>query len=291
MKVVPLDSFPFKGVQFTLGSPVEVQRSNGLLLIRQGRARLWTAAKAPMVASAATVVSVPASNLTALVATDAPSPDRLHDFPDLRPHFQYVTWRIMPHSKGTPVGSDFADKPANDPVFGVYRNCGFWTIEESRILFCVARYAKGYWLDVGGLTGWTAAHLAAAGCRVASLDPMYSNPEFRSRAVENLKACGLFSHVGLWAGTSDELFSRTTRQFSGIVIDGDHSSPHPLRDVTNASTRVVPTGFILLHDADKPETEVACKYLAGTGWTIRRYNTSHGVALCYRSGSSLPPEL
>ena len=90
-----------------------------------------------------------------------------NDCPDLRPFFKNAEWRPLPYSKGVLIGSDFSDKAKTDPVFGVFKNCGFWTLEEAKILFSVARSIGGYWLEIGGLTGWTAAHLAAASCHVA----------------------------------------------------------------------------------------------------------------------------
>lgn len=209
---------------------------------------------------------------------------KANGFPDLRSCFKHVEWRPMPFSKGNLIGSDFADKPTDDPIFGVFKYCGFWTTEEAKILFAVAQSIGGYWLEIGGLTGWTAAHLAAAGCHVASVDPMYSVPEFKARAVENLTACGSFRKVGLWSGTSNEVFSRCFRKFAGIVIDGNHEGPQPLKDATNASTRVAPSGVILLHDANKEVVRQACQYLESDGWKARYWETTHGVALYHREG-------
>jgi SAM-dependent methyltransferase len=205
-------------------------------------------------------------------------------FPDLRPFFRHTQWRTTEQSKGALVCSDFTDKAPDDPIFGIYKQCGFWTVDEVKILFAIAKSIGGYWLDIGGLTGWTAAHMVAAGCHVAAVDPMYSVPGFRARAVENLTACGGLRRVGLWPLSSNELFLRCSRKFSGIVIDGDHETPHPLEDAINAVDRVVENGAILFHDTNMAPVQPGYKYLKEQGWQVRLYKTTHGVAVCYRTG-------
>jgi hypothetical protein len=119
---------------------------------------------------------------------------------------------------------------------------------------------------------------------------MYFVPEFRARTVENLTACGVFPHVGLWPGTSNDLFAKSFRLWDGIMIDGDHVAPQPLLDAANAKTRIKPNGVILLHDANKPPIQQAYKHLESGGWKVKFYNTIHGVAVCYRDGFT-PPEV
>jgi hypothetical protein len=258
----------------------EVTNRYGLALIEHGRAKeaVQPSPSPPC----------PAVESTFIPAVWELAPVLPTIFPNLRPFFKHAEWKPRPYSKGAVVGSDFMDKDLNDPIFGVYRHCGFWTVDEVKILFAIARTIGGYWLDIGGLTGWTAAHLALAGCSVASLDPMYSNPDFRARAVENLSACKCFRRVGLWVGTSEDILRWCSRLFSGIVIDGDHDAPHPLEDATLASTRTTPNGVILLHDANKPVVMEGVKYLTDAGWKARYYNTCHGVSVCYRDGFTPP---
>ena len=226
--------------------------------------------------------------------------------PDLQPFFRHTHCRVMGHSQGHDVLSDFTDKSVEDPVFGIYKNCGFWTHDEAAILYNVARAIGGEWLDIGGLTGWTAAHEAAAGCRVTAVDTMYSVPDFRARAEENLTLAGNMKRwkivdlgkgttapqpdeVTLWTGTSNEFFTRDLRTFDGIVIDGDHSPPCPLQDAINAATRIKPGGVILFHDAIGEPVKEGYRYLQGLGWKLRIYKTPHVVALCYQD-PFVPPE-
>ena len=212
--------------------------------------------------------------------------------PDLQPFFQHTHCRVMGHSQGHDVLSDFTDKALDDPVFGIYKQCGFWTHDEAAILYNVARAIGGDWLDIGGLTGWTAAHEAAAGCTVTAIDTMYSVPDFQARTRENLLNVGIAGFardIELQSGTSNEFFTRDLRTLDGIVIDGDHSPPCPLQDAINASTRIKPGGVILFHDAIGEPVKEGYRYLQGLGWKLRIYKTPHVVALCYRD-PFVPPE-
>jgi predicted O-methyltransferase YrrM len=157
-----------------------------------------------------------------------------------------------------------------------------------KILFRVAESIGGNWLDIGGHTGWTAAHLAAAGCRVTAVDPMYFNPEFRARTVENLHDTPLPDLVDLWAGTSSEFFDTEWGSWNGIVIDGEHRPPAPWEDSINSERRVLPGGVILFHDTNHVAVQDAVGYLSRLGWNVKAYPGPHGVALCYRDGFVIP---
>lgn len=210
--------------------------------------------------------------------------------PDLQPYFKHTVCRVMSHSQGHDVLSDFADRADNDSVFGIFKQAGFWTHDEAAILYNVAHAVGGYWLDIGGLTGWTAAHMAMAGCRVTSVDPMYQIRGFRVRASENVNNAGYSQNVDLFPWGSNEYFATEPgRSFDGIVIDGEHSSPYPLQDAINACTRIKDNGVILFHDATHTSVQDGYKYLESLGWKVKIYRTPHLVALCYRDGF-VPPE-
>lgn len=211
------------------------------------------------------------------------------EIPDLRPSFKHIEWRPRNYSQGVLVASDFADKQADDPVFRVFKRCGFFCMSEAAILYNIARSVGGDWLDIGGLTGWTAAHLVAAGCGVIALDPMYKVPTFWKRAHENLTTAGFAGEVLLWGGTSNEFFTTESQTFNGIVIDGDHTAPHPLQDAINASQRVVPGGVILFHDLIYGGPQEGLRYLTEHGWKSKVYSTPHKVGVCWK-GSFAPPE-
>jgi len=207
---------------------------------------------------------------------------------ELQPFFRHTTCRVMQHSQGHDVLSDFADQRDNDPVLGIYKSCGMATHDEAAIIHNVALRVGGTWLDIGGLTGWTACHIAAAGCTVYSVDPMYSNSQFRSRAEENISAAGLRDKISLWACTSNEFFAKVRRLFSGVLIDGDHADKAPTDDATHAMARVTINGVILFHDTRLYHVRKAYHSCGHAGWKTIAYRTPHGMGLCYRSGFSPP---
>ncbi len=64
--------------------------------------------------------------------------------PDLQTCFRHVASRPMPHSQGHDVTTHFSDKADDDPVFGIYKQCGFWTHDEAAILYNVANKIMVY---------------------------------------------------------------------------------------------------------------------------------------------------
>jgi len=215
--------------------------------------------------------------------------------PDLTPHFKHLTCRTMGHSMGHDVLSDFADYPADDPVFGLYKNCGFWTHDEAAILYNVALRLGGYrssnWLDIGAHTGWTFLHLAACAtvAAVTALEPMTRLQGFLDRFEENTE-----SHFGvlekLSYQRSEEFFDGNgdIPQFSGVVIDGDHDKPWPLHDAVHSSMHLETPGVIMLHDLTGEPVQEAALWLMDHGFKCRVYYTPHMVACCYR-GDFEPP--
>ncbi len=211
---------------------------------------------------------------------------------DLRPYFHHTEWRPMPHSAGVDVGSDWTDKAADDPVFGIYKRCGFWTTVEASILHSCASQVKGSWLEIGSHTGWTTAHIAEPGNQVAAIDPMYANDEFRARALENLTNCGVADRVALCVATSDLYFVIAHKErYAGVCIDGNHDSPHPLRDAQNAHAVLENRGVILFHDAKGQPVLDGVAWLIEQGYKARVYGLTHGVAVCWRGNDLTPPEI
>jgi len=215
------------------------------------------------------------------------------DVPDLKPHFAHMHWRPMAHSMGVPVGSDWTDKADNDPVFGIYKQCGVWTDEESAILFNIAASVGGNWLDIGAHTGWTAAHQAEAGCSVIAVDCMLVLPEFAGRFAENADKWIKAGSVRAFAGMSNDFFVSLPslaepQTFSGVVIDGNHDRPGPIQDAQNAAKHLSGDGVILFHDFWGAPVQEAVTWLMDEGFKSRIYLTPHGVACCWR-GAFVPP--
>lgn len=213
--------------------------------------------------------------------------------PDLQPAFRHVSCRPMGHSMGHDVLSDFADRSPNDPVFGLYKNCGFWTHDEAAILHNIAKALPGEWIDIGCHTGWTSAHIACAGRDVWAVDPMLPVEKFNDRFVENMQSVLDPIRIAGSGKTSNEFFNWLARQekkpFSGIVIDGDHCSPCPLQDAVNASKYLAETGVILFHDFIGRPVRDGVEFLMNAGFNCRVYWTPHMVACCWR-GDFTPPD-
>jgi hypothetical protein len=188
----------------------------------------------------------------------------------------------MPHSKGHSVLSDFAD--SHDPQLTFYQNCGFATVDEAAIIFNVALAFQGDWLDIGGHTGWTGMHQAAAGCEVIAVDPMYRVDAFRERALENIGDAS----VNLFAGTAREFFAQNQKPFDGVMIDGDHLPPHPEEDARNACAWLNERGVIIFHDAIGQPVQDGIRYLISSGFNHKVYWTPHVVTVCWR-GEFMPP--
>jgi hypothetical protein len=211
--------------------------------------------------------------------------------PDLRVAFDHYRWEAMPHSFGVPVGCDWIDKAPDDPVFGIYTRSGSWTMDELAILFAVASQRPGVWLDIGGATGWTAAHLAKAGCLVHSIEPMWNLFEFKARAVHNLSAADVLENVVMWPLRSDQFFLRLpTLTCKGVVIDGNHDGSIPLLDTMNAHECFAGAlGVALFHDARGESVKAAIRWLTEQrGFRCRPYPSCHGVAVCWRGELELP---
>lgn len=202
--------------------------------------------------------------------------------PNLQPYFRHLLCRPMPHSNGHSVLSDFAD--SEDPQLTFYHKCGFATHDEAAILFTIARAFRGDWLDIGGHTGWTAMHQAAAGCDVIAVDPMYRVEAFRERTEENIGDAA----ICLFAGTSREFFSQNRKPFDGVMIDGDHMAPHPEEDARNALAWLNERGVIIFHDAIGTPVQDGIRYLISQGLHHRVYWTPHVLAVCWR-GEFSPP--
>ncbi len=206
--------------------------------------------------------------------------------PDLRKQFKHLHWRPMPHAFGVDVASDWADKDDGE-AFGIFKNCGLWTMCEAAILFNVSRRIQGgRALDIGSHTGWTSAHILAGGHPVVGVDPMYASGEFVSRTMENT-----LSGVQLTHRTSAQYFGDIGEpvKFSLICVDGDHEPGEPLKDAVNAAKHLADTGVIIFHDGVGQPVQEAVEYLMVLGFKCRAYFTPHLVFCCFR-GNFEPPD-
>lgn len=211
------------------------------------------------------------------------------------PHkpFQHVAWRSLPYSMGVEIGSDWQDKAPDDPVFEIYRTCGFWTKAETKLLDTISRKFWGAWLEIGAHTGWCTEVLQWHASRVTAIEPMFSRIDWFNRFQENINlpgdVAGQMKGIGNvmpWAGRSDEYFAiwdgAGGRTFDGVLIDGDHNAPCPLNDARNAFDRLNERAVVLLHDFRGEPVWDAAKYLVDRGMQFKVYPSVHMVCVCWR---------
>ncbi len=214
------------------------------------------------------------------------------DAPDIAQYFPHLQERVMPHSFGQPVLSDWADMP-DDHELKLYKNCGFLNRDEAAILYQCAKQLPGEWLDIGAHTGWTALHIAGAGAHVSALEPMYANHTFFERAYANINERAKFGdHVFMMPVTSRMHFAKLEddQEYDGVMIDGDHCWMNPLQDAVWSFKHLASTGVILLHDFIGGPVREAVKYLMCEGMKCRVYfSSSQLLAVCWR-GDFTPPD-
>jgi predicted O-methyltransferase YrrM len=215
------------------------------------------------------------------------------DAPDIAQYFPHLQERVMPHSLGQPVLSDWADMP-DDHELKLYKNCGFLNRDEAAILYQCVKQVGSRWLDIGAHTGWTALHMAAASAFVEALDPMFAHPTFKARAEGNVERARHYNHVFLQPYTSRMYFETMTHPrmqfFDGIMIDGDHCWGEPQYDAEKAFQHLTPTGVILLHDFIGGPVSNAVHWLMKHGMKCRVYSSSSQLlAVCWR-GDFTPPD-
>lgn len=192
---------------------------------------------------------------------------------------------------GVPIGSDWQDKPADDPVFGLYRTCGFFSEGEIELLSSVARQFRGTWLEIGAHTGWCTSVLVGHQIEVVAVEPMFSAGGWEQRFRDNVGAPeGL---VSPWGVTSETYFKCRTlgQSFDGCLIDGDHEAPAPLNDAKGCFERLNERGVIILHDFRGGPVWDATKWLIDQGMNFRLYPSVHMIAVCWRGEFDPPPDI
>ena len=208
--------------------------------------------------------------------------------------FDHVAWRPLPYSRGVEIGSDWQDKTADDPVFGIYTTCGFFSRAEVALLEQIARQFPGDWLEIGAHTGWcTAAIAAAAGNNVVAVEPMLRSWEWYRRFAANLGAGLMCGQVMPWAGKNNQYFytANCSLEFDGCLIDGDHEAPHPLNDARCCYARLKKRGVIILHDFRGGSIWVAGRYLADQGMQWRVYPSVNMIFAAWRGDFDPPPDI
>lgn len=225
--------------------------------------------------------------------------------------FDHVAWRPLPYSMGVAIGSDWQDKPADDPVFGLYTTCGLWTRAEADLLHAIAMQFPGEWLEIGAHTGFCTEKIADANWThpthsegtVTAIEPMFGLREWYERFVENVddgKIRGPWNSGKImpWAGLSSQFFvvnkNRPEHQrqtFDACLIDGDHEGGQPWRDAVNCYEVLNERGVIILHDFRGGPVYDAAKYLVDQGMNWRVYPSVNMVFVAWRGEFSPPPDI
>ena len=205
--------------------------------------------------------------------------------PDLSPRFAHL--HLWPGAFHHEYPSDWADKAPDDPFFGTYRKCGFWTHDEVALLYNIAQQRPGRWLDIGAHTGWTASHLAEAGCEVTAIEPLLLNREVCERFRQNTAACN--GRIRLAPMLSETYRSEDEDLlYRGVVIDAAHDRPHPLEDAQIAYARQAEV--ILFHDAIGGPVWDGIYWLLDRGYRCKMFFTPQMVACCWNNeGMWAPP--
>ncbi len=181
------------------------------------------------------------------------------------------------------MGHDGLSDPDFDP------NCGFLTHDEAAILYAIARAVPGPWIDIGSRTGWTTAHIAAAGNPVCAVDPELTQDRFYDRWESNLRAAGVLRLASAWATTSAEFFLVAWNgRASGVMIDGNHDAPFPLEDARAALDVLADPGVIVFHDVLGRPIQDAVEFLIRAGLSCRVYSTPRMMAACWRGDLAMP---
>jgi hypothetical protein len=212
---------------------------------------------------------------------------------DIRSDFKQLDWKPRPHSFGIELASDWADKSDDDPLFGLYKRCCYWSQNEIDILVaCASQFIGKPSLDIGAATGWTSKHIhLATESRVDCIDPMFGHSEFWRRFADNTG----FSKDWMYPITSDEFFDMLSGYHSDnpyglICIDGDHGEEAVMRDAQNSAAHLAESGVILLHDTLGWPVQAAGNWLMDNGFKARLYITVHCVLVAWR-GNFAPPDI
>lgn len=174
-------------------------------------------------------------------------------------------------------------------------HCGSLSLRESVILYNAVKFRQGIWCEIGSHVGWSAAVMSLAGSVVVMVDPEYregNTSGVRERMLENVASAKPPCKMTGIGRTSDEFFAELPdgHRFEGFHIDGDHSSPIPLRDAENAASRLKPGGVIVMHDTRGDPVKDALNWLRADGFTVIDHPTMNGIAVCRKMSGTYASE-
>lgn len=198
------------------------------------------------------------------------------EFPDLLPAFPH-TAEFQVHGQTTLHDVDFQP------------SCGYVSIEEARILFNCARAFRGTWVEIGSHTGFSGAHIAAAGVDLVAVEPQYVYLDFFARARENWRRAGVDEQIYPIAALSSSYFEGCRETFAGGFIDGDHDPGKPLEDARMLLPRLADRAVVVLHDGVGEPVWHAARFLERKGFRVRAFETMAQLIVCWRGDDSWEP--
>lgn len=166
-------------------------------------------------------------------------------------------------------------------------SCGYVSIDEARILWFLALAFPGVWVEIGSHTGFSGAHIAAAGVELFALDPAYHDSAFRARAVENWTRAGVRHRIRDIPGSSRDWLPGLGVTIDGAFVDGDHDAPAPLLDAQLLLPHLAEHAVVVFHDAVGQPVLDAVEWLAEQGFGKLMYESMSRLAICARTDDDL----
>jgi len=118
-------------------------------------------------------------------------------------------------------------------------------------LYEMAYHAAGPVLEIGCLYGKSTAILALAMTAARAGWPLVSvdvNPRHCSIAASNVEDLAAEARVRFVTGNSSQVVPRLELDFAFAFVDGNHRYPAVRGDLLAVDRRLLPGGFVLLHD-------------------------------------------
>jgi hypothetical protein len=118
------------------------------------------------------------------------------------------------------------------------------------------------------------------------IDPILSRTEFAEMVRSCLRAAGVDQRVRLHGGESpamvEELARQSSRNWSLMFIDGDHSVDAPRRDAEVCARYAAADAMILFHDLVSPDVARGLMFFRDNGWQTLVYQTMQIMGVAYR---------
>lgn len=174
-------------------------------------------------------------------------------------------------------------------------NIGVLSVDEGALLYNAALpFCGKRGLEIGCHTGFSTAHLAAAGLRLDVIDPVLGNPAGLATVQESLNRAVPGHEVRLHAGFSPGIVAlvhgaKPRTPWSFAFIDGLHDGEAPVSDARAVEPFMAKTAAVMFHDLTCPDVAMGLRHYRDAGWQTRIYDTMQVMGLAWR-GDYTPPD-